>query len=327
MISERLDALQHDTYQSQRAAFAAGTHANLRTQWRTYIMFCAYFGLIAAPAEPQTLCMYSQFLGRSFVSITAVRNYLNGVRLWHLYRGEDFPSTSFILNLTLRGLGKHLFRQPRQAPAIMPQHLLAIWRVMCFECPWDATMFCLFLFAFFLMARKSTLTPPSASLFSPAKYPTRQDVRLTHFGMVVTLKYSKTNQFGFSNYSVPLVSIPNSPLCPVRAYKLMLALLPAPPLAPLFCLPNTPCTPVTHPNFQSHLERALRSANLSSLHFTGHSFRRGGASWAFRVGVPGELIQSIGGWTSDAYLRYLDFSLSSKVNAAQTFAAALPSVH
>jgi hypothetical protein len=287
-------------------------------------MFCAYFGLIAAPASTQTLCTYVAFLGRSFVSVTSVRNYVNGVKLWHLLQGLPFPPTPFPVKLTLRGLSKRLFHQAHQARAMGPQDLVIMWRVLQFHCPIDCTVYCMFVFAFFLMARKSTLFPPTRAQFSSSKYPCRGDVSFTPFGLLITLKYSKTNQFGFSNYSVPLVPLPSSPLCPVRAFSLMCARVPAPPSAPLFTFPSAgEYPPVTHAVFLSHLRRVLRQANIPPTTFTGHSFRRGGATWAFRAGVPGELIKSIGGWSSDAYLRYLDMSLSTKLRAANIIALSL----
>ena len=47
------------------------------------------------------------------------------------------------------------------------------------------------------------------------------------------------------------------------------------------------------------------------------SFRRGAASFAFRSGVLGELIQHFGDWASDAYKTYLEISLPVKVQVAE----------
>lgn len=58
--------------------------------------------------------------------------------------------------------------------------------------------------------------------------------------------------------------------------------------------------------------------------FRGHSFRRGGATWAFRAGVPGELIQIYGDWASDAYKCYLEFSEDSKLIVAREMVSSLP---
>ena len=48
-----------------------------------------------------------------------------------------------------------------------------------------------------------------------------------------------------------------------------------------------------------------------------YRFRRGAASFAFRSGVPGELIQNFGDWASDAYKTYLEISLPVKVQVAE----------
>lgn len=42
--------------------------------------------------------------------------------------------------------------------------------------------------------------------------------------------------------------------------------------------------------------------------YMGHSFHQGGATYAFWSGVPGELIQVMVHWNSDASMRYFDFS-------------------
>ena len=53
---------------------------------------------------------------------------------------------------------------------------------------------------------------------------------------------------------------------------------------------------------------------LPSKEFSGHSFRRGGATYLFKMGIPGELIQVMGDWHSDAYKAYLEIDLSTKFN-------------
>lgn len=58
--------------------------------------------------------------------------------------------------------------------------------------------------------------------------------------------------------------------------------------------------------------------------YTGHSFRRGGASWAFQAGMPGELIQVCGDWASDAYKKYLEFSMQNKLELASLLGKGLP---
>ena len=58
----------------------------------------------------------------------------------------------------------------------------------------------------------------------------------------------------------------------------------------------------------------LRSSSL----YSGLSFRRGGASFAFSCGIPSDLIKIQGDWSLDAYLRYLSSSLDHRRKLTQT---------
>ena len=44
----------------------------------------------------------------------------------------------------------------------------------------------------------------------------------------------------------------------------------------------------------------------------------------FQAGVPGELIQILGDWASDAYKIYLEFSMDNKLDLAKVFTKNLP---
>ncbi|CAH3119147.1 unnamed protein product, partial [Porites lobata] len=91
----------------------------------------------------------------------------------------------------------------------------------------------------------------------------------------------------------------------------MCALTPASPMSPAFFLssPDGSLSPV--------FRERLFSAAIPHAHtYRGHSFRRGGANWAFQCELPGELIQVFGDWSSDAYKSYLEFSLPAKLRVA-----------
>ena len=61
-------------------------------------------------------------------------------------------------------------------------------------------------------------------------------------------------------------------------------------------------SPITESVFVRVFRRRLSLAGVSlALTSGGHSFHRGGANWAFQCGVPGELIQVFGDWSSEAY--------------------------
>ena len=139
-----------------------------------------------------------------------------------------------------------------------------------------------------------------------SKHLCRGDIKITSFGLSVSFKWSKANQTGTKVLALPLLSNSDHLLCPVRAYLKMCTLLPAPASAPAFFTlegRSGHYTIITKSQFVSVFRSRLQRLEVSdSSKFRGHSFRRGGATWAFRSGVPGELIQVYGDWASDAYI-------------------------
>lgn len=78
--------------------------------------------------------------------------------------------------------------------------------------------------------------------------------------------------------------------------------------------------PVLKSQFVSVRRARLRAAGPF---VSGHFFCRGGASWAFSMGIPGELIQVFGDWRSDAYKCYLDISVPLKLQVSEGMIAHL----
>ena len=77
---------------------------------------------------------------------------------------------------------------------------------------------------------------------------------------------------------------------------------------PAFMIPPTKgLVPLTHYGFVEGLKHCLRAIGVAaSLFYTGHSFRRGDATYAHRLGVDPMLIKRMGDWRSDAYMLYID---------------------
>lgn len=323
-----LSKLSRDLRKTRKAAYAAGTHKNHRTQWRSYLYFCLHFKLAFLPASISTISLYCQFLSRSMTP-PSVRNYLSGVKLLHVMLGYSFPDLStHEIQVTLRGIDRLAQHCPLRAPPITPQLLGLLVSVGHFLDPIDVTFSCAFVFAFFLFARISNLVPDSLSADNAYHCLRRGDILPSHYGLCVKFSWSKTNQFGTRVLELPLIGIPDSPFCPVRLFYLMCELVPAPSHTPLFVFLSHSgvLKPVLKRQFISVLRARLEAANVAQSHtYRGHSFRRGGTSWAFSAGLPGELIQVFGDWRSDAYKSYLDISMALKLRVAQGMVRSLGS--
>ena len=129
--------------------------------------------------------------------------------------------------------------------------------------------------------------------------------------MDLKLKHSKCNQFGNRCRYVPLLRYQNSAICPVRAFRVMCSINPTRSASrPLFSLGSSVVS-LDFTSFAAGFKRLLKRADIDPTSFSGHSFRRGGATAAFRAGVPGEVIQYLGGWASDSYRVYLNHDSAS----------------
>ena len=319
-----LKILHKEVRSSVRAAFAEGTSKNLRVQWRAYFLFCDFYGLKPIPTSTETLCLYGQFLGRSFRSVESVKNYISGVKNLHYMLDIKFPLENRIqLDLMLKGMARKSAHMPNRALPMTPQILEDMLKFINLKNANDATFWCCILFMFFLMARKSNMVPVSAADFDPDKQLLRQDIVVFKEVLVVLIKWSKTNQFGNRLLKVPLVSIPGSDLCPVKAYKNMAELLPALDSQPAFLIKvgSGKFKPLIYGQLQERIKTLIALTGRDSNLYSTHSLRRGGCSWAFKAGVPTNLIQHHGDWLSDCYKNYLTFDFHEKLSVSERMAS------
>ena len=284
-------------------------------------MFCLYFGLDALPSSVNVLTLYAQFLSRSFKSVQSIQNYISGVKILHLFTENKFPEFDlFHLKQVFKGLARLNPHCPKRAYPVSPYMLLQFRELFNLSNPFDATFWCLFLHAFFLMFRKSNLVPSSKHNFDPTKQLCRSDILFDSHKRLLLVKtsWSKTIQFGERSLIIPLVEISDSPLCPVKAYLNMTSLVPASDSSPAFCLQKRgKLYPVTYRQMQRVLKALVKNLGLDPSNYSSHSFRRGGATWAFSSEVPSELIQLYGDWRSDAYKKYLCYTLENKIAVAE----------
>ena len=315
--------LNRELKRSFKAAYAEGTFKNLKTQWNSYVSFCVFYGLDHLSSDPLVLCLYIQLLSHSMTK-GAIDNYLSGARTFYRLSGvSDEHFDSIELKMIRRGLARLHPHMPVRATPVTPQILFDMYKLMDLKKSTDAVFWALFLIAFFTMSRKSNLV-----ITKPGKHFNiirREHVKKEGKNLVLDFHWSKNNQFGDRMHSVPLISINNSCLCPVRAYYNMIDKVKAEPQEPLFVMKQhkAKVKPITYVQFQTYFKTIIDNLGLDSSKFSSHSFRRGGATWAFKNNVPGELIQNHGDWASSAYLLYLDMSMDKKLQVSKAMSSNL----
>lgn len=280
---------------------------------RTYFSFCIKFQLRALCPTSLTVCMFVEFLARTYKCDKSIKNIVSAIRLLHKRLHLDAPALyDFDLQLMLRAF-KITLGGPRQK---LPVTLDILYK-LCIACDslgrLGVVLKCVFLFAFFGFLRCSNLVPDTANDFDIHRHLSRGDVFLHGAQLVIMIKWSKTLQSKERFILLPLPSLPTHPLCPVQAFHDLLRLFPAPPNAPFFILsPSRPFRPLTAPRLRRLLAVLLHALGLSSHLYSMHSFRKGGASLCYNIGCDFARIRMHGGWTSDAVFRYIFPDISAE---------------
>jgi len=252
-----------------------------------------------------------------------VRQYLCAVTNMHKANNlQDPVKADWRLSHLLKGVRRELGDAQAGATPITPRHLLALHTRIDTSCLFGASVWTASLLGFFGMLRPGNFL--CGSQFDPLKHITVLDVTPVDKGYCVSLKWSKTVQFRERVLEVFLPDLGSHPLNPAFAMRDLLQFHrdSVKKMQPLLC--DNQGQPLSYDVFMQVVRYILVSCGMTE-EVSGHSFRRGGASWAFEIGLPGELIQEIGFWKSAAYLRYLEMSSGRKLQALQLFGSSLPS--
>ena len=169
------------------------------------------------------------------------------------------------------------------------------------------------------MFRKSHLLIKGKSSFDASKQFIKTDFLFFTWGVIVKVRWSKTIQFREREILIPLPRVTGSALCPmtaiVQAFSFTKHALSDCQAFGWIHPVSLQWQPFTCHLFLSELREVLYATGLDASMYGTHSFRRGGASFAFQSGIPIELIKILGDWKSSAVLLYLTVPLNIHINA------------
>ena len=73
------------------------------------------------------------------------------------------------------------------------------------------------------------------------------------------------------------------------------------------------------------IKKACLRGGMNPSDFSAHSLRKGGTTGAFIAGADRMMVKAQGDWVSDAYLRYVTFSLDQRLSVPQAIIEAMRS--
>lgn len=302
-------------------AWAKSTQSTYRIHMQCYVNFCASIKCEAVPASSTVLQLYVTYLAKiRRLRYCTIQQYLNIVTHMHKMVGLADPVyNDYQLKHVLLGIKRELGTAQTPVGAITPQQLLKVKSTLNFANLSDLTFWCACLIAFYGLLRPGNIT--TNGTFDADKDIRRIDLFPYSWGYLLCLRRTKTIQFREKRVEIILPRTGNE-LCPVTAQRDLLQLTGVTdPHGSLLILEGG--SPLSYRYFCDKLRHSLALVGEDHLNIRAHSFRRGGASWLARLGVPTDMIKSIGYWASDAVFRYIDSDFSQKLAVAKKFGGSL----
>ena len=296
---------------TQGYRFAKSTKANVLSQIRQWVYFCGHFGRPVLPASENDLCIFLELMSNSS-GYGHIKNVLGGVKYLHHTMGHNFPSDSVRIEDTLQGLKRKLKGTPKQVLPIDPVILRRMYAFVNTKKTRDLALWCGFLIAFYTLFRKANVCPKELN-FDPDTVLTRGDIIIDDEmeRVLIFVNFSKTNQYQKRCHVIPIPKNLDPALDLFTHLSSLFRQVTADKNSPALSFSSAGF--VTHQTFTEKLKSLLSKAGLDPSLFSGHSFRRGGASYLYSVGGSTLMVQVLGDWSSQIFTRYLHLSLEDRL--------------
>lgn len=324
----RRTAIHEEVRSVKKAAFRPGTQKNLRTQLRSYLLFCSYYEYNPFPCRSEILCDYLCFLSYSLRSTASIKNYLSGLKTWSQLLGHDMSAfDNYDIRLTSQGLTKISSHVPRSRLPFTFLEVREMITILDTSQPLEACMWVFLTFGFFGMLRASNLLCNTVKSFNKAEQLTRCQVHFCSEGLKLHIYWSKTRQGHDFLHIVPIARSTDPYLCPFKAYVNLLDVISGDIDSPVMAVPLTgtdssQLIPVTKTKMLPLFNQLLYNIGLSSYRYSFHSLRHGGATLAAHCGVSELMLMTHGDWRTTCYQTYIknihinSFAVSKKMYQA-----------
>ena len=305
-----MEELRRTNRVTQSFKYTKESAANMVSAIRQWLYFTIFFSLQILPASTDSLVCFCEFMART-VSFQHIKHLVHAVQFLHQALNVPFPCDSFQLDMTLQGLKRRLARVAFQVLPISPSVLRAIYTHLNMEKTQDLALWCSFLISFYGLLRKKSVVP-RAGPYDPNKVLVRRHINVHSptNTVYIYLGFSKTNQFGARDLVLPILGNSDPALDPVRHLKALFSKVPASADAPAFTY--APGKYITYNSFTTRLKSLLSKSGYPASQYSGHSFRRGGATYLYKCGGSQLMIQSSGDWSSTVFTRYLFLSTAER---------------
>ncbi|KAJ7627678.1 hypothetical protein DFH06DRAFT_1227832 [Mycena polygramma] len=305
--------LQAQIYEGLLGSTVDDTRESYGAGLLRYHQFCDAQTISEALRMPADKFLLSAFVASRIGTCSgkAIRNWLNGLRLWHIFNDAAWHGDEGWLPSLKKTADKKgaPFKRPPRGP-ITVEHLRALRARLDLSQPRDAAIWAAALAAFWGCRRLGDLLVRSVKKFSME----HDTVRSTAISRPVVdgrrtlnfhLRWTKTTGLVGGKCIFTATEGVDADLCPVEAFENHLAINHSPNAdTPLFAyrVDSVSWATLTKDDFLRTTASIFLAALLENVF--GHSYRIGGSLRLLLDGVEPEIIMKVGGWTSLCFLIY-----------------------
>ena len=313
VLEAQLEDLRLQNCTTQGFKYTKASAANVISGIRQYFYFTLYFKIKPLPATVDTLVCFVEFMSRTS-GHPHLKHLLTSVKFLHDALDLKFPVNSFQLDMTMQGLKRRLARVPFQVLPLSPVILKKMFLHLDMNNLQDRALWCSYLLSFYGLLRKSSAVPESAN-FSVNKVLVRRNVcvDLQNNMVYLYLGHGKTNNFCKRDVVIPVPGNEDPMMDPVRHLHALFSAVQAGPDAPAFTFAQGRF--INYTTFTTKLKTLLRKSGYDPKLYSGHSFRRGGATFLHACGGTALMIQASGDWSSQCFTRYLYMSEAERLHS------------
>ena len=317
----QLQNLRLQNRDTQGFKYTKESAANVLSAIRQYLYFTIHFKLSPFPTSVDTIVCFMEFMARTS-GHPHLKHLLSSVKFAHEAMDMPFPVNSFQIDTTMQGLKRKLARVPFQVLPITPSILKKMFLHLNMNLVQDRALWCSYLISFYGLLRKSSAVPKTKK-FDVNKVLVRRNVMIdTQSNMVyLYLGYGKTNNFCTRDVIIPIPGNTCPALDPVRHLSALFSAVNAGPSEPAFSYGKDSF--ISYSSFTSRLKSLLKKAGYDPDLYSGHSFRRGGATFLHSCGGTALMIQASGDWSSQCFTRYLYLSEADRLHSQKLMSSVI----
>ena len=298
--------------------------ANVISAIRQFMYFTLHYKLVPLPTNQDTVVCFLEFMGRTS-GYQHLKHLLSSVKFLHDALDKPFPTNSFQIDMTMQGLKRRLAKVPFRVLPLSPLVLKSIFYHLDMSRLEDRALWCSYLCSFYGLLRKSSAVPASAN-FDVQKTLVRRNVHvdLDNNMVYIYLGHGKTNNFCTRDVIIPVPGNNDPAMDPVRHLHALFSSVDVHEDAPAFSYSQNHF--INYNSFTSRLKTLLKKAGFDPALYSGHSFRRGGASFLHTCGGTALMVQQSGDWSSQCFTRYLYLTESDRLDSQLLIARGITNI-